>query len=89
MKKDKLKQILEMLHAQWDLKNADGQFFFLKYLEITCDRTNEETYILEDLNLLAKMLEEMEMTYLIDTLEIYDYLSAQKIKYFCSDTRLS
>ena len=80
MKKDKLKKIVETLHAQWELENADGQFFFLKYLEITCDRTNEETYIFEDLNLLAEMLKEMEMTYMIRAIELYDLPSARKVE---------
>ena len=80
MKKDKLKQIVEMLHAQWELKDKDGEFFFLKYMEIACDRSNEETYILEDIKLLAEVLEELEMTYMIKTIEIFDLPAAKKVE---------
>lgn len=80
MNKQQLKKVIEMLHAQWELKDKDGEFFFLKYMEVACDRTNEETYILGDLNLLAEVLEEMEMTYMIKTIEIYDLPSAKKVE---------
>lgn len=80
-----MKNVIEMLGAQWELKDGVGEFFFLKYMEQVCDRTNVEMYILEDLELLATVLKEMDMTYLIETIEIYDYPSALVLDYLIAE----
>ncbi len=81
MDRQHMKNLIEMVGEQWELKDGVGEFFFLKYMEQICDRTNTEMYVLEDLELLAEVLEEMDMTYLIETIEIYDYPSALVLDY--------
>lgn len=83
MNKQQLKDVIEMLNAQWEM-GEHGEFFFLKYMEQVCDRTNEEMFVLKDLELLAEVLKEMEMTYLVETIEIYDYPSALVLEYLMS-----
>lgn len=85
MNKRHMKNLIEMLGEQWELKDGVGEFFFLKYMEQVCDRTNDEMYILKDLELLAEVLKEMEMTYIIETIEIYDYPSALVLDYLIAD----
>lgn len=85
MDKQQLKELINMLGAQWEMDHETAKLFYLKYIEIACDRTNEETYILKDLNLLAEVLEEMELTYLIETIEIYDMPSAQVLDYLVAE----
>ncbi|WKA59961.1 hypothetical protein QWY16_07600 [Planococcus shenhongbingii] len=77
MDKHQMRTLVETLGEQLKLKDGVGEFFYLKYIEQSCDRSNEELFMLEDLNLLAEVLKEMDMSYLIETIKVHDLHSAQ------------
>ena len=79
MHKHELMNLVDTLGEQWKLKDGVGEFFFLKYIEQSCDRSNEELFMLEDLNMLAEVLKKKDMSYLIETIKIHDLHSAQTL----------